>query len=652
MTIHLEFGSAEACVATCNSYIDALNEHRRFDWQGSQSTEAAFDTARQIGTVYDLFTGTDLRTLLNDHIDQAKAMATLFAVAGGLLDAQDEQAAAVLAKAAEEPIGLQSLGLMESLGGAAAGSLAGAAFGTGNVPVGNYDYVGPEEVSAAPLSRLVSGAQALDPAQYVAVGTGMREVAGTLREAAAGLRDGLTTVLGGPWQGEFASSATTPMKGLVTTTNALADSLDTVAAKADLLQHGFATTRERIATQAAEVELSDGGGFSGSMGGGAIAGGTTRMLARQAATEQARAIINTAYSPAVMDANLTDVDFPRAYRVASGTAIGPDGIDLTRAWNGDGVIRPARPADPSAAAIAAAGGVGAGAGIAGVGAPGVTTTSSATAPVDATTEQALLASRSEAGAGAVAGPAGTGTTVGGAGAGAGGPAAGVNAATTAAAAPMFAGPAAAGQGASGRLRGGAPGGIIGRGARPGDRGAGRDGERGFGSAGGLLGGGGAGAAGAGAAAARMGGAGTLAGLGSGAGGVSAGPVTGSAPAGAFSSSSPGGATGAAGSRPGMVPMGMMGAAGAGQGDRRTGHTPAGYLVNATNTSEIVGEPPKAAPAVLGRTEAPRADPGPGTGQVSARDGSAQAEPGPGATAAPVPATTVIGSARAGAARGG
>ena len=150
----------------------------------------------------------------------------------------------------------------------------------------------------------------------------------------------------------------------------------------------------------------------------------------------------------------------------------------------------------------------------------------------------------------------------------------------------------------------------------------------------------------------MGGAGTLAGLGSGAGGVSAGPATGSAPAGAFSSSSPGGATGAAGSRPGMVPMGMMGAAGAGQGDRRTGHTPAGYLVNATNTSEIVGEPPKAAPAVLGRTEAPRADPGPGTGQVSARDGGAQAEPGSGATAAPVPATTVIGSARAGAARGG
>ena len=48
--------------------------------------------------------------------------------------------------------------------------------------------------------------------------------------------------------------------------------------------------------------------------------------------------------------------------------------------------------------------------------------------------------------------------------------------------------------------------------------------------------------------------------------------------------------------------GMMGAAGAGQGDRR-GHTAAGYLTNATNTTEIIGEPVKVAPAVLGRKPA-------------------------------------------------
>ncbi|PAY24269.1 hypothetical protein CEY15_04575 [Dietzia natronolimnaea] len=51
-------------------------------------------------------------------------------------------------------------------------------------------------------------------------------------------------------------------------------------------------------------------------------------------------------------------------------------------------------------------------------------------------------------------------------------------------------------------------------------------------------------------------------------------------------------------------MGMMGAAGAGQNEGRRGHTPAGYLTNATNTSEIIGEPVKVAPAVLGRTPPP------------------------------------------------
>ncbi|MBB1031462.1 hypothetical protein G6027_11295 [Dietzia sp. SLG310A2-38A2] len=51
-------------------------------------------------------------------------------------------------------------------------------------------------------------------------------------------------------------------------------------------------------------------------------------------------------------------------------------------------------------------------------------------------------------------------------------------------------------------------------------------------------------------------------------------------------------------------MGMMGAAGTGQNEGRRGHTPAGYLTNATNTSEIIGEPVKVAPAVLGRTPPP------------------------------------------------
>lgn len=46
--------------------------------------------------------------------------------------------------------------------------------------------------------------------------------------------------------------------------------------------------------------------------------------------------------------------------------------------------------------------------------------------------------------------------------------------------------------------------------------------------------------------------------------------------------------------------GMMGAANAGQNSEKREHTPASYLVNATNTSAIIGEPLKVSPAVIGR----------------------------------------------------
>ena len=46
--------------------------------------------------------------------------------------------------------------------------------------------------------------------------------------------------------------------------------------------------------------------------------------------------------------------------------------------------------------------------------------------------------------------------------------------------------------------------------------------------------------------------------------------------------------------------GMMGAANAGQNSDKRGHTPASYLVNATNTSAIIGEPLRVSPSVIGR----------------------------------------------------
>ena len=75
-----------------------------------------------------------------------------------------------------------------------------------------------------------------------------------------------------------------------------------------------------------------------------------------------------------------------------------------------------------------------------------------------------------------------------------------------------------------------------------------------------------------------------------------------------------------------MPMGMMGAA-AGQGSDRRGHTPAGYLTNATNTTEIIGDPVKVAPAVLGRTPATTAETVDQPSESGAADGPA--DPGPG-----------------------
>lgn len=597
MTVHLEPDAARSCAAVCNEFIGTVSALHEGSYVGGQSSsaEGAFPTALQIGTVYELFTGKDLQGLLNGFVNQVRAMSALFAAAGGLIDAQDEALAAALGKATEAPPGMRSLGLMSELG--SLGTMVDAA-GLGDdpaaLPVLGYQRVGPEEVSGASLAQMAAAAQALDAFGFAKVDAEMGEVASRLREATGALNRGLSDVLSGQWQGEFAQGASTSLTSFVTSADGLADSLQEVAHRAGVLSYGYGVTSQKIAEQAEAVAGESG------VSGGAIAGGVSRELAAKAATEQARAVVNTEYSPAVMDANLADLDFPTAYRVVSTTALGgPNGVDLARAWNLDGVVRPAVAAPPGEAALSAAAGGGTGdgtdAGADGGAQTGVTTTSSPAA-TDAATEQALLGSR--AGTSEAAGAqqaAGTGAGAGGTGAAANGaasPAAGLNAATTAAAAPLL-----ANQQSSQRATAAGPGGILGGGAGP----RGRERERGgFGSAAGLLGGGAA-ASGAGAAS-RMGGAGTLAGLGSaaGAGGAGAGSATGAAPAGAFSSSSTSGGA-AGGPRGGMVPAGMMGAVGGAGRDERRGHTPAGYLVNATNTNAIIGDPPKAAPAVLGRS---------------------------------------------------
>jgi len=582
------------------------------------AASGSFKTARQLGTVYSLFADQDLRSLLDEFVIQAEAMSMLFAAAGGLIEAQDEALAGALSKAAEEPAGLQSLGLIHA-------SESDVFALEGMCVMGAYGRVGPEDVSDSPLERIAQCAAGLQPSQFSDIDERATKVSEALNSAAEQLNSDLNNILGSSWQGEFASSAQDSVTGLVNSAFALSGELEQVAVKARRAHDGFVTTRTNVAEQAAQAKIAQlSGQEHGPAGLSAAAESRARMAA---AEEQARAIVNTEYSPAVMDANLDDLDFTAAYRVVSTSALGgPSGIDMARVWNTEGIPRPAQPAAPNAAAIAAltGGASGAGdeapvsAGTVGGAVPGMTTTSTPTAAVDAATEQALLAARAGAADGGAAAPPSAGQ------AGAGG---GVNATTTAAGAPFAPKPGAHGQQTSAGAGAGGAAGIRGiRGGTVGDSNRNRD--RGFGSTAGLVGGGGAAAAGAGAS--RMGGAGTLAGFG--AGGPAAGaPGAGSAGAGAagpgagaFSSSSP---SAAHAGRAGAMPMGgVMGAAGAGQNNDRRGHTPASYLTNATNTTAIIGDPVKVAPAVLGRrpvedpTTAGQSDqPEPFRGRVIGRD---------------------------------
>src|SRR5699024_6829212 len=375
-----------------------------------------------------------------------------------------------------------------------------------------YDRVGPEDVSGAPLERMASGARALDEAQFRSIADRAGGVAESLEGAAGQLRSELTSVLGEAWQGEFAEGATRSVQGLTGSARDLAGSLREVESKATVAADGFGVTRSRIGEDAGtyEVKAWNTPGYGGSYGPVTESTMAEMAAARHEAEEQARAVINTEYSPAVMDANLAGLEFPTAYReVSSGAEGGPGGSALDSAWNTDGTIRPARPGAPSEAAIAAAPGGAAGGGppgTAGGGPPSGATPAVAGAPAEPPPEQGLVASRSGgadgrgAGAGAGTGPAAGGVPVGGTGAGA----AGVNPGTAAAS-------AAALMNTSGQPGVAAGAGALGS-ARVGARQNSRSADRGFNSASGMLAGGGAAAAGAGAAT-RMGGAGTLSGLG-------------------------------------------------------------------------------------------------------------------------------------------
>src|SRR5699024_5345632 len=116
---------------------------------GQTGSANSFDTARQLGAVYALFAEEDLRTLLSGFVDQAKAMSMLFAAAGGLIESQDEAVAAALGKAAQEPAGMQSLGLLAAVGPVLSPTGLSVAAVADAVGSSGYDRGGPEDVSGA-----------------------------------------------------------------------------------------------------------------------------------------------------------------------------------------------------------------------------------------------------------------------------------------------------------------------------------------------------------------------------------------------------------------------------------------------------------------------------------------------------------------------
>src|SRR5699024_7869539 len=186
--------------------------------------------------------------------------------------------------------------------------------------------------------------------------------AGALDAAASGLRAELGSVLGGAWQGEFAQQGAVMVTALTDSAFELVQVLEEVASRADSAHAGFEVTRRRIAAESLQLTVADatvagiGAGPGAAYGPPDPAATAAAAQARAHAEEQARAVVNTEYSPAVMRANLDDLQFPTAFQVVSGAGVHrPGGIDPAQAWNIDGLAHTAGAATPPAAALTAVG---------------------------------------------------------------------------------------------------------------------------------------------------------------------------------------------------------------------------------------------------------------------------------------------------------
>ncbi|NLD85339.1 MAG: hypothetical protein GX636_05420, partial [Actinomycetales bacterium] len=190
-----------------------------------------------------------MNALLDGFIEQAEAMGLLFKAAGGLIEAQDEALAGALSKAAAEPAGLQSVGLIH-------GSGPEGFILDDQCVMSGYGRVGPEDVSASPLEYIAQCSEALQPQQYLDIQTKAASVADGLDDAATTLQGELSAVLGHGWQGEFAENAQFSVRGLVQSAHSLSGALRQVADKAASAHNGFEATRTTIAEYAAQGQAA------------------------------------------------------------------------------------------------------------------------------------------------------------------------------------------------------------------------------------------------------------------------------------------------------------------------------------------------------------------------------------------------------------
>lgn len=510
-------------------------------------------------------------------------MRALFLIAGGLLSAQDEEAAAALKNAASAPPSINGPSM------AIAGLSSISAFDSESSRTDKFSWVAGEDASGMSLDEMKSGAASLSPGDLRSTAEQFSNASQTLSTAADQFLAEVNRELGSSWQGEFATTAQANVAQFHGSANELAGQLTIVADRASSLAEGYEFTRERV------------GGITPDSG---AERDSDAAASREAARQDAQRVIHSDYNPRLESANLSGLTFTPAHRVGSAGGVGTEGVSPVALWNREivspeGGVGGASGTGVDAATQAASSSSG------GAGAPtpagGGGTPPSAGSPVTGTS-----AASGHAASGVI--PTGVGAA----------PAEGSRPTSATATSPGRSGavattPAASGtSAASGRASSSSPGtqsasgtssstplgsrGVAGgagsttggsAGARPLSATAGGGSPRSslpFSPGGGAAGG--TGASGGSGAAGGVPRAGTGQSVGTGLTAGSGSPGT-----------SPGSAGSAGGTRMGGPMMGALPmGAGARSGDKS--HSPADYLVHPAHSSELIGELPAAVQPVL------------------------------------------------------